>query len=127
MKSLSTSQLTFNFEPSLPERFPSLRAFIAHRVALLPKSAKTIAADMDMAPSTLSRKLNPGEGDTSRFNCDDLESFLSSSGDAAAVIEYLCSKFCDSADARKARMLAKVESLSSELAVLVSQLKAPTK
>ena len=93
MTSIAPSQLTLNFEPSLPDRFPSLRAYIAHRTPLLSKSAKVIAADMDMSPSTLSRKLNPSEGDTQRFNLDDLEAYLESTGDASAVIEYLAAKF----------------------------------
>lgn len=116
--------MTLNFEPSLPDRFPTLRAYIAHRTPLLAKSAKTIAADMDMSPSTLSRKLNPTEGDTQRFNLDDLEAFLDSTGDAPAVIEYLAAKYMDSPDARKARVLSKVEQLAGELNAAMALLKA---
>lgn len=123
MASIAPSQMTFSFEPSLPERFPSLRAYIAHRTPLLNKPAKVIAADMDMSPSTLSRKLNPTDGDTQRFNLDDLEEYIASTGEAPAVIEYLAAKFMDSEDARKARALSKVEKLSSELASALLMLK----
>ena len=123
MSSIAPSQMTFSFEPSLPERFPSLRAYIAHRTPLLNKSAKVIAADMDMSPSTLSRKLNPTEGDTQRFNLDDLEDYIASTGEAPAVIEYLAAKYMDSDDARKARALSKVEKLSAELASALQMLK----
>lgn len=123
MKSLSTPQLTFNFEPSLPERYGTLREWIAHRVTMQQKPAKTIAADMDMAPSTLSRKLNPGEADTSRFNLDDLEAYLDSTKDASAVIEYLAAKYCDSAEARKQRMLSKFETMLPEFMTLMAALK----
>ena len=115
MPSLAPAQLTIDFEPSLAERFPTLRQYIAHRASLQAKPQKVIAADMDMSPSVLSRKLNPAEGDTQRFNLDDLEGYLSSTGDVSAVIEYLASKYMDSADARKARVLSKVESLLPEL------------
>lgn len=118
------SQLTLNFEPALPDRFPSLRAYIAHRSAVVHKSQKTQAADMDMAPSTLTRKLNPSDGDTQRFNVDDLESWIASTGDAPAVIEYLAAKFMDTPEARKHRTLTKVESLLPELMTLVASLKA---
>lgn len=124
MPSIAPSQMTLNFEPSLPDRFPTLRAYIAHRTPLLAKSAKTIAADMDMSPSTLSRKLNPTEGDTQRFNLDDLEAYLDSTGDAPAVIEYLAAKYMDSPDARKARVLSKVEQLAGELNAAMALLKA---
>lgn len=123
MTSVSTSQLTFNFEPSLPERWPTLRAYLAHRAQMQRKSLKVIAGDMDMSPSTLTRKLNPGDGDTQRFNLDDLEGYIQSTGDVGTVIEYLAAKYKDSDEARKARTLAKVESMLPELAALLGSLK----
>jgi hypothetical protein len=124
MTSVGAAQFTLNFEPALPERFGSLREFIAHRSTVVPKLLKVQAGDMDMAPSLLSRKLNPGDGDTQRFNCDDLEAWLQSTGDASAVIEYLAAKFLHSDEHRKARAIARVEQLSSELANALAQLKA---
>lgn len=116
MTSIATSQMTFNFEASLPDRFPTLRSYVAHRTPLLNKSTKVIAAEMDISPSLLSRKLNPSDGDTQRFNLDDLEAYLLATGDAAAVIEYLAAKYMDTAEARKSRALSKVEHLAEELA-----------
>lgn len=123
MPSQSRSQLTLDFEPSLPERFPTLRSYIAHRAMVVPKVLKAQAADMDIGVSTLSRKLNPGEGDTQRLNVDDLEAWIASTGDAASVIEYLAAKFMDSDEARKVRALARVEALSGELASVLAALK----
>lgn len=117
------SQTTFDFEPGLPQRFGSLRQFVAHRSSIVRKCPKAQAADMDIAPSTLSRKLNPAEGDTQRFNCDDLEAWLASTGDAPAVIEYLAAKFMDTDEARQRRTLAKVEALLPELLQAVQVLK----
>lgn len=122
MPSAPDSQLTLNFEPALPERFRTLRDFLAHRVQVQSKPAKTIAADMDMSPSTLSRKLSPGEGDTQRFNVDDLEQYIGATGDTAAI-EYLAAKYLCSDESRKVRALARVESLSAELSGLVASLK----
>lgn len=110
------SQYTLNFEPSLVDRFSSLRAFLAHRSVVVHKPMKTVAADMDMAPSTLSRKLNPGDGDTQRFNVDDLEAWLTSTGDAAAVVEYLAAKFLDTDATRKQRALLQLELLQRQVA-----------
>ena len=123
MSSVSTSQFTLNFEPTIAERWPTLRAYIAHRAMLQAKSLKVIAADMDMSPSMLSRKLNPGESDTQRLNTDDLEGYIQSTGDVQSVIEYLAAKYADNDDARKARTLAKVESMLPELAALLGSLK----
>lgn len=119
----SVAQMTFNFEPSLADRWPTLRQYIAHRAAVQNKHMKVIAADMDMSPSVLSRKLNPSEGDTQRLNVDDLEGYIQSTGDVDSVIEYLMAKYKDSDDARKARTLAKVESMLPELAALLGALK----
>lgn len=123
MPSIAPSQLTLSFEPALPDRFPTLRSFVAHRASLTSKSLKTQAADMDMAPSTLTRKLNPADGDTQRLNCDDLEEWLVSTGETNAVIEYLAAKYMDSPEARKARLLNKLEGALPDLMAMLSQLK----
>ncbi len=117
------SQLTLSLEPALPERFNSLREYVAHRSAVVAKLPKVQAADMDISPSTLSRKLHPSDGDTQRLNCDDLESWMRSTGDAASVIEYLAAKYLDSDETRKARAIAHLESLSMELAKALNSLK----
>jgi hypothetical protein len=124
MPSVSPSQMTFSFEPALPDRFPTLRAFVAHRASVTQKSLKSQAADMDMAPSTLTRKLNPADGDTQRFNCDDLEEWIKSTGEAGAVIEYLAAKFMDTPEARRARLLNKLEGLVPDLLSSLASLKA---
>lgn len=123
MPSIAPAQMTFSFEPALPDRFPSLRSYVAHRASITQKSLKTQAADMDMAPSTLTRKLNPAEGDTQRLNCDDLEDWIKSTGEAAAVIEYLAAKYMDTDAARRARMLSKLEGMVPELLASIASLK----
>lgn len=125
MPSVSPSQMTFSFEPALPDRFPTLRHYVAHRATVTQKSMKTQAADMDMAPSTLTRKLNPAEGDTQRFNLDDLEEWLQSTGEAPAVIEYLCAKYMDTPEARRSRLLNKLEGMVPELLASIASLKEP--
>lgn len=117
------NQFTLNFEPTLPERFATLREFLAYRSMVVSKPLKAVASDMDIAPSTLSRKLNPSEGDTQRLNVDDLEAWLSSTGDAPAVVEYLAAKYLDSDTARHERVVRQTEQLLSELSKLVPQLK----
>jgi hypothetical protein len=123
MASVSPAQMTLSFEPALPDRFPTLRSYIAHRATLANKSMKVQAADMDMAPSTLTRKLNPADGDTQRFNVDDLEAWLVSTGEASAVIEYLAAKYMDTPEARRSRLLAKMEGAVPELLQMLAQLR----
>jgi hypothetical protein len=118
-------QLTLSLEPSLPERWKTLREFIAHRVNMQAKKPKEIAADMELSPSGLSRKLHPSESDTARFNVDDLEAYLESTGDASAIIEYLAAKFMGGGDdARVARIMAQAETAAATLARAVAELQA---
>lgn len=118
------TQLTLNLDPASHERFPTLREFLAFRAqACVAKPMKTQAADMDMAPSTLSRKLNPADGDTQRFNLDDLEAWLASTGDAAAVVEYLAAKYLDNDRARQQRIAAKLEAMLPDLVQALAQMK----
>lgn len=123
MPSIPAPQLTLNFEPSLPDRWPTLREYVAYRAQIANKHMKAQAADMDMAPSTLSRKLNPAEGDTQRFNVDDLEAWIACTGEAPAIVEYLASKYMDSDMARQARAVSRAEDLLTELAKVLPQLR----
>lgn len=123
MKPLSVSQLTLQLDPTVVDRWPTLRELIAHRVDIHPKLQKTIAADMGLAPGTLTKKLNPGEDYTNRFNCDDLEAYLGSTGDVDAVIEYLATKFRGGGDAeRQARAVRTVEALVPEITRALAEL-----
>jgi hypothetical protein len=122
MPSAADQQLTLNFEPSLPEKYRTLRDFMAYRVQVQSKPAKTIAGDMDMSPSMLSRKLTPGEGDTQRFNVDDLENYISVTKDTSAI-EYLASKYLQSDSSRQARAIARVEALATEMGNALAALK----
>lgn len=122
MTSVAPSQLTLNFEASLPERYASLREFIAYRVQVQAKPAKTIAGDMDMSPSTLSRKLSPGETDTQRFNVDDLETYMRETKDFSAI-EYLAAKYLHSDEHRQARTIARIEALATEFNRALAALK----
>ena len=123
MTSLARPQLTFDFEPSLPEQFPSLRSYIGFRVQEQRLNAAGLAAKMDLSPSVLSRKLAPQETDTQRLNCDDLEAYIRATGDVNAVMEYLAAKYMDKPDQRRARLLSKVESMVPDLMAAIASLK----
>lgn len=123
MTPVATSQLTLNFEPSLPERFTSLRAYVAFRVQEQRLHAQKLAGEMDLSPSVLSRKLNQPDGDNQRLNCDDLEAYIRVSGDTAPI-EYLAAKYLDSDSMRRNRVLARMESMLPELASLLASAKS---
>lgn len=123
MTSVPQPQLTLSFEPTVLEQFNTLREYIAHRVQVQHRPAKSIAGDMDMAPSMLSRKLTPSDGDTQRFNVDDLEKYIAATKDTTPI-EYLASKYLQSDASRQARAIARVEGLATELASALAAIKA---
>ncbi len=118
------STITMEFEDNLQHRFASLREYVAHRAFVVNKPMKAQAADMDLSPSTLSRKLNPAEGDTQRMNLDDFEAWLRSTGDAAAVVGYLACKFLDSNEHKQQVLIQTVEQRLADLSLLLPALKA---
>jgi len=123
MSPVATNQLQFNFDPSLQERFPTKREYIAFLVLTYEKPLKLIAAEMDMSPSTLSRKLNPGDGDCQRFSVDDEEKlFKVCPGIAQKVITYDVSKWCDTPENRQQRVLDDASRLMQELRTILPQL-----
>mgnify|MGYP005812090793 CR=1 FL=1 len=105
-------QLTLNLAPGLSSAYPTCREFVAARVHQLGRPQKAIAADLDMAPSQLTRKLAQAPGDSARFTLDDLEQYIASTGDADPVL-YLADKYLRRADPDELR--ARIAELELQL------------
>lgn len=91
-KVVASSQLTLDFEPGLAERHESLLACLRQCAYTHRNPLKTLAADMDMSQSDLSRKLSGNPDDPRRFTVDDLERFVTASGDVTPIL-YLVEKY----------------------------------
>lgn len=63
------------------------------------------------------------DGSGNRLNVDDLEAWLRSTGDAAAVVEYLAAKYLDNDARRRERAVAQLEAMLPQLAAQLAQLK----
>lgn len=117
-------QLTLTFEAGSVERFPSAMDVVRKVAYNHPNPLKTIAADMDMSQSSLSRKLSEDADDPRRFTLDDLERFIVATGDVS-VVEYLAAKYLQSDEMRQANAVAKVEGLLRELSAFLPAMKGP--
>lgn len=108
------TQLTLNYEAGLVDSYPTCREFVAARVHQQGRPQKAIAADMDYSPSQLSRKLSQGQDDSARLTVDDLETYMTVTGDTKPV-EYLIEKY-----------LAKTskEEIAKQIAALQARLEA---
>lgn len=103
-------QLTLNFDAGLVESYSTVREYVAARVHQQGRPQKAIAADMDLSPSDLTRKLAQNENDTRRFTCDDLERYIETTGDTKPVF-YLVEKYLSDSE-------TEIEKLRKRLAEL---------
>ncbi len=100
MPALSASQLTLDFAPGLAERHDTLLACLRQCAYSNRNPLKTLAADMDMSQSELSRKLASNPDDTRRFSVEDLERFILATGDTTPIL-YLVEKYLADTDQKQ--------------------------
>lgn len=116
-------QLTLDLEPGLVERFPTLLDCMQSVIYGSGRQLKAVAADMDLSASELGRKLKRDPDDPRRFSVDDLEHYVGGTGDTTPI-EYLCAKYLQSDEARRAHAVAQASRLLNELAPLLLALKS---
>jgi hypothetical protein len=119
-------QHTLNFEPGLSERWKSLKACMRERVYGHPKALKVIAADMDLSESELSRKLADNPNDTRDTTLDDLEAYLTATGDVTPVF-YLIEKYAVNEQAKRAYAAAELAKALPGILALAKTLGVDTK
>lgn len=117
------TQLTLDFEPGMVERYATAMDCLRSSVYAAAKPMKTIAADMDLSASCLSRKLSQDPDDPRKFSLDDLERYVQATGDTRPI-EYLAAKFLQSDAHRQQQTLAAATRLLGELAPLLAAMKA---
>ena len=119
----SSTQLALDFQPGLTERFDSLHACVSSCAHSNKKPLKSIAMDMDMSPSELSRKLAFNPDDVRRLTVGDLESFIEATGDTTPII-YLAQKFCVDSDFRRREALAALAEMAPQIQALLKAAKS---
>ena len=113
-----TSQLTLDFQPGLTELRTSCLDCVDAQIKASGKPLKTIAADMDMSSSELSRKLAAHKDDPRHFTLVDLEKYLASTGDTTPIL-YLAQKYCVSNDVKRDQALAALANLAPQIGALL--------
>lgn len=92
MKQKVMNQLSIDFDPEITTSYSTCVEYVQHRVHSLGRQQKSVAADMDLSPSHLSRKLAQSPNDSMRLTVDDLERYMKETGDYEPAI-YLAAKF----------------------------------
>jgi hypothetical protein len=117
VRETDSRQLSLSFDADEFDSFETCREFVASRVhqqldALGRRRLhKSIAADMDLSPSHLTRKLTQSPDDSMRFTLDDLERFVRITGDLSPIYWLVDRHIADDRDSR-------IEALEAELAAL---------
>jgi hypothetical protein len=120
----ATNQLTLDFQPGLSERHESLLACVRERAYSSRNPLKTIAADMDMSQSDLSRKLSGNPDDPRRLSVDDLERFVEATGDTTPIL-YLVEKYLADAEAKQRAAYQQLAKQLPDLLALIRTVSAP--
>ena len=114
----ATSQLTLDFHPGLAERHGSVLDCVKTCIYSNAKPLKTLAADMDMSASDLSRKLANNPDDPRRFSVNDLEAYLQVTGDTTPIL-YLAQKYCVGNEEKQRAALTALAGLAPQLQALL--------
>ncbi len=112
-------QLTLQLQPGLSQRFRTLRE-VMHWCALNHRGGvASIAADVDMSPSQLARKLAGNDDDPHRtLDIDDWVRVLAETGDYTPLY-WLIEKFLPSDDQKRRAAVDQLSTLVPQLAALL--------
>lgn len=117
---MTARQLTLNFEPGLTERFRSFDEVLAAAVYSSRKGLNSVAGDLDMSPSELTRRLNPDASDPRPLRTCDGIRIIESTKDMRPVY-WLIEKFLRDPEAMKQEAMAQIPGLVAQLSKLLEQ------
>jgi hypothetical protein len=118
-------QFEINFEAGLAEQFPEFRDVVKASVYSCGRPFKSVAADLDMSVSELSRKLADNPNDPVHFPLHRLPDLVRATGDRR-LIYWLIESFLEDPSHRRQHALAKIEALLPELQALLKTAAEPT-
>lgn len=101
----STNQLVLDFEGGISDRHESCISVVRAGAYAYRKGLKSLASDMDLSQSELSRKLADNPNDPRNFTLDDLELYVTKSGDLDPIF-YLVEKYLTDEELKQKRILS---------------------
>lgn len=113
-------QMTLDFQPGLTAQYRSLREVAAATVYASRKGVAGVAADLDMAPTDLTKRLNLDGSEPRPLRVDDLTGILSSTGDLRPIY-WLIEKFLRDPESARNQAISQLASLLPTIQALVEQ------
>lgn len=117
-------QFTLDFEPGLTERFKTWESVLAAAVYGSRKGLNVVAADLDMSPSELTRRLNPDSDDARPLRTKDATGIIRSTEDMRPVY-WLIETFLRDPEAVKQEALARLPALMEAIQATLEQAGGP--
>lgn len=122
-QSVNKFQLGLDLDPGLIDQFPEFRDVVRASVYDCGRAFKSVAADMDMSVSELSRKLNDNPNDPVNFPLHRLPELVAATGDKRPL-HWLNAKFLESEEARRSRAIHDLHNLLPQVHAALRAVKA---
>lgn len=113
-------QIEISFAPGLTQQFPTFQDCVKASVYDCGRAFKTIAADLDMSASELSRKLADNPNDPVHFPVHRLPDLIRATGDVRPL-NWLNETFFENAEAKQRRALEELATLARGLPDLLKR------
>lgn len=117
-----------SFTPGLTQQFPRLEDVVVAVVYGSRKGLNGVAADMDLSPTDLTRRLNAhrSEGHERPLRVDDLVHIIESTGDQRPI-DWLVERFRESEDTKRQRAVETMAALAQQFLSLAEVAGVPMK
>ncbi len=119
MRVVAGSNLTLELQPSLLNRYSSLRECVHHSVLSDRRGLKAVAADCDLSVSELSRRLHPADGDLRSLDVNLFVQILESTRDLTPL-HWLMAKFLQDENTKRQHAVEQLAQMMPALAQLLA-------
>jgi len=117
-----TQQFELDFEGGLSVRHRSLLSCLDECISRSQFQKKVIAADLDLSPSALSRRLTdqPKGSSEPRFSVELLEEYIEKFDDLTPIY-YLVEKFCQKPEDKKRQAISQLSAMIPKIERLLKE------
>lgn len=117
-----TQQFDLDFEGGLDSKYCSLLTCIDDCISRSLHQKKVIAADLDLSPSGLTRRLSvdPSDPNAPRFSVELFEKYLEKYNDCTPIY-YLVEKFCQKPEDKKRQAISQLANLMPMIQKLIQE------
>lgn len=115
---MAEKQLDLSFQGGLVDQFPAFRDVVRASVYGCGRQFKAVAADMDIAPSLLSRMLANNPEDPRNFPLDRLPDLVEATGDKRPIY-WLVERFLEDPSERRDRAVSQLADMLPRLEQLL--------